>query len=100
MRILACMARTRTTRRRELDPVLVKWGSDMRDRRRRLLGISQAEFATRLDPPVDQSTVARWEAGVMEPRRHYKPQIAELLHAAPEVLFASPPPTRRNVEVG
>lgn len=49
--------------------------------------MSQAELGAMLDPPVTQATVSRWEAGLMEPRRAYKAQIAIALGVNPEALF-------------
>lgn len=49
--------------------------------------MTQLELGELLDPPVAQSTVARWERGQMEPRRHYKAQLARILHADARILF-------------
>lgn len=49
--------------------------------------MSQKALGEKLDPPVGQSTVARWESGLMEPRRHYKAQLARALHTDVRVLF-------------
>jgi len=49
--------------------------------------MTQAELGERLEPRVSQSTIARWEAGRMEPRRKYKPQLAAALSADVRMLF-------------
>lgn len=49
--------------------------------------LTQEQLGQLLDPPVDQSTVARWEAGRHEPRRHYKRQLAHILHTDVRFLF-------------
>lgn len=80
------------------DPLLSKWGKNIRTTRCLRNGdgemrkpgqecMTQAELGASLDPPVSQATVARWEAGLMEPRRAYKVQLAESLSVAPEALF-------------
>lgn len=43
--------------------------------------MTQAELGDRLEPKVTQGTVARWERGQMEPRRHFKAQLDRVLHA-------------------
>ncbi len=50
-------------------------------------GMSQTDLGELLDPPVTQATVSRWEAGVMEPRRHYKAQLAHALGVPAPALF-------------
>lgn len=82
-----------------VDPVLREWGANIRIQREAhapdgsLLAsdeqpcMTQADLGQLLDPPVAQSTVARWERGQMEPRRHYKAQLARILHAAAQMLF-------------
>lgn len=80
------------------DPLLVEWGKQIRSRREALNAdgqlrqrdqpaMTQDQLGRLLDPPVDQSTVARWENGDMEPRRHYKAQLTELLHTDAQFLF-------------
>lgn len=49
--------------------------------------MTQAQLGELLDPPVHQTTVARWEAGDMEPRRQYKRQLAHVLHTDIRLLF-------------
>jgi DNA-binding XRE family transcriptional regulator len=49
--------------------------------------LTQAQLGELLDPPVTQSTVARWEAGRYEPRRHYKRQLAHVLGTDVRFLF-------------
>ena len=81
------------------DPILVVWGQNMRFQREALnarglpkrpdeLCMTQRELGERLLPPVHQTTVARWEAGEMEPRRHYKAQIATHLRTDARLLFS------------
>lgn len=50
--------------------------------------MTQAELGELLEPVVTQGTVARWERGQMEPRRHYKAQLDRVLHAN-GTLFAT-----------
>lgn len=49
--------------------------------------MTQEQLGALLDPPVDQSTVARWENGDMEPRRQYKAQLSYLFHTDGQFLF-------------
>lgn len=49
--------------------------------------MTQKDLAEAMDPPVSQSTVARWEDGVMEPRRHFKIQLARQFCTDVAVLF-------------
>lgn len=49
--------------------------------------MTQAELGALFDPPVHQSTVARWEAGQMEPRRQHKAQLARILMTDVSMLF-------------
>lgn len=49
--------------------------------------MTQAQLGDLLNPPVHQTTVARWEAGQIEPRRHYKRQLAHVLHTDVRFLF-------------
>lgn len=69
-----------------MDETLRLWGEAIR-LRREFLRLSQAEVAAHMDPPVTQPTVARWERGLMEPRRHYKAQLAALLQTDARMLF-------------
>lgn len=85
------------------DETLRQWGENIRIFREqhdahgdpippRLRGktpsLTQAQLGQFLDPAVDQSTVARWERGMFEPRRRYKAQLAAVLHTDVRVLFA------------
>lgn len=70
-----------------MDETLRQWGENIRIYRE-TLGLSQAELADSLDPPVNQSTVVRWEKGLMEPRRWYKAQLAARLHTDVRILFS------------
>lgn len=56
--------------------------------------MGQADLGALLTPPVTQATVSRWEAGRMEPRRIYKPQLARILGVDVSTLF---PMTREAV---
>lgn len=56
--------------------------------------LTQAGLGQLLDPPVTQVTVARWEAGLREPRRHHKAQLAAVLHRDYFQLF---PAVRQGV---
>lgn len=49
--------------------------------------MGQADLGALLDPPVSQATVSRWEAGLMEPRRHYKAQLGRILGVDVTTLF-------------
>ena len=49
--------------------------------------MTQEQLGALMDPPVDQSTVARWENGDIEPRRHYKAQLSSLFHTDGQFLF-------------
>lgn len=49
--------------------------------------MSQADLGALLAPPVTQATVSRWESGRMEPRRHYKAQIADRLGVDVATVF-------------
>lgn len=80
------------------DPLLVEWGRQIRHRREALnaagdlrreteSSMTQEQLGALMEPPVDQSTVARWENGDMEPRRQYKAQLADLLHTDGQFLF-------------
>lgn len=81
------------------DEVLRIWGSNIKGRRNLLAPdgslratadaprMSQADLGHLLDPPVAQSTIARWERGLMEPRRHYKAQIANVLMSDVSMIF-------------
>lgn len=82
-----------------IDPVLAEWGRNIRERRQLLNGdgrlrssalqepMSQRQLGEAMDPPVHQSTVARWESGAVEPRRLYKQQLAGLLQVSTSMLF-------------
>lgn len=82
-----------------MDITLSRWGKNIETTRqlRRPDGslrksnaqpaMSQADLGALLDPPVTQATVSRWESGIMEPRRHYKAQVAAALGVDPLALF-------------
>lgn len=84
------------------DPNLERWGRRLAERRSRTrpdgtpktsdadATMTQADCAALMDPPVRQSTVARWEAGTFEPRRHYRQQLAALYRTSVETLFDPP----------
>lgn len=80
------------------DPLLAEWGRQIRCRREALNAdgrlrhqndpaMTQERLGALMDPPVDQSTVARWENGDIEPRRHYKAQLSDLFHTDGQFLF-------------
>lgn len=81
------------------DEVLRQWGQNIRNSRAQLkpngdlrksgadAEMTQAQLGALLDPPVRQSTVARWERGLMEPRRTYKAQLARVLYLDVSTLF-------------
>lgn len=84
----------------EIDADLVGWGLILRHHRLRLnsdgdvrgetdASMTQKELGNQLDPPVAQSTVAKWESGAAEPRRRYREQIRDVL-GAPELYVGSP----------
>lgn len=81
-----------------MDETLRLWGENIRLRRLLLNSageprtsdeapMTQEELGALLTPPVTQATVARWERGLMEPRRHYKAQLAHRLLTDARVLF-------------
>lgn len=90
------------------DPTLAQWGANIARQRKamravydddgNLIGtaprmsgddvpLSQEQLGQLLDPPVVQSTITRWENGVMEPRRHYKNELARRLYLSTSLLF-------------
>lgn len=69
-----------------MDETLRLWGTNIRNSRRGL-GFNQTQLAEMLDPPVTQGTIARWERGQMEPRRHHKAQLASILQCDVRLLF-------------
>jgi len=50
-------------------------------------GLSQEALANLVLPRVSQSTIARWEAGAVEPKREHRRQIAQILGTDPATLF-------------
>jgi hypothetical protein len=69
---------------------LADWGLILFRFRRRLNGdgdpiqpgddhMTQEELGQLLDPPVTQGTVAKWEAGLAEPRRRYREQLGQII---------------------
>lgn len=54
---------------------------------RTMYKLSQAELASRLDPPVTKAAVSEWERGVSSPRRHLQVQLAREFSAPWSVLF-------------
>jgi DNA-binding XRE family transcriptional regulator len=82
------------------DETLRQWGENIAIRRQALNAdgrlrkatepaMTQRQLGDRLDPPVHQSTVARWEAGITEPRRRYKAQLCSVLLADYRMLFSA-----------
>lgn len=81
-----------------MDETLRQWGENIRYSREALntkgelrsngeQPLTQEQLGQMLDPPVGQSTVARWERGYMEPRRQYKAQLAQALCTDARMLF-------------
>lgn len=68
------------------DPQLKEWGEQIASRRL-MLKMSQEELAALMEPPVAQSTVARWECGLTEPRRGHRQRLAEVLMTEAHILF-------------
>lgn len=99
MRIIHAVGSTVPVDSGAADAVLREWGANIRIQREAHAAdgtfltsderpcMTQLELGELLDPPVAQSTVARWERGQMEPRRHYKAQLARILHADARILF-------------
>lgn len=69
-----------------MDETLRQWGENIR-LRRMAMKMKQEDLGALLTPKVTQGTVARWERGLMEPRRHYKSQLAAALHTDVRLLF-------------
>lgn len=80
------------------DEELRQWGENIQLRRNALNSsgalrtgddeaMTQAQLGLLMDPPVHQSTIARWEAGLIEPRRHFKAQLATVLMTDVRMLF-------------
>lgn len=67
-----------------MDETLRTWGANLR-RFREAFGKSQDEVAAELE--VAQATIARWEAGRMEPRRQMKVRLAEYYCTDVAILF-------------
>jgi transcriptional regulator with XRE-family HTH domain len=61
-------------------------GSQILEHRRRL-GWEQADLAQRLQAPVSQQTVSRWESGRSRPRRAVVVELAELFGVDPTELL-------------
>lgn len=68
------------------DEELRLWGENLRDQRE-ALNLNQTELARQFDPPLSQSTIARWERGLVEPRREHKRRLAEILKTDARLLF-------------
>lgn len=77
----------RTTKRISADETLRGWGRAIRAHRRSL-GIVQATLGAMLSPPVNQSSVNRWEHGLIEPSRDNKVELARIFGVDANVLFA------------
>lgn len=60
------------------------WGKTIKVLRE-ALGLSQEDLAKIVE--VQQSSVARWEAGISAPRDKHKLRLAEALHTDVRVLF-------------
>lgn len=90
------------------DETLRTWGKGIRDRRlgldaegmpimrrKKVRPMTAAQLGALLNPPVNQSTVNRWERGIIEPSRHNKAELGRVLFADVAVLF----PLTRSVAV-
>ena len=88
-----------------MDETLRTWGRNIQLRREALNAdgaprdvkasepsMTQAQLGEMLEPPVHQTTIARWEAGRMEPRRHHKAELSRVLMTDVAMLF----PLTRN----
>lgn len=84
------------------DPDLVGWGLILQHARRCLNAagdrregaeepMTQQQLGERLDPAVGQGTVAKWELGLREPRRHYREQLADIA-GMPGLFLGRPDP--------
>lgn len=84
------------------DPLLLAWGLGIRwlrlhhDAHGNTLEdgaepMTQAQMGDSLDPPVSQGCVAKWEAGLREPKRRYKKQIADLFEVPQATIFVNDP---------
>jgi len=69
-----------------MDETLRGWGENIKIRRE-FLKLTQKDLADLFEPPLTQSTVARWERGLMEPRRDHKRRLAEVLASDVRMLF-------------
>lgn len=88
------------------DETLREWGANIRSLRLTLNPdgtprrteeepvLTPARLGALLNPPVAQSTVSRWERGLIEPSRHNKVQLATILMTDVRMLF---PLTRSTV---
>lgn len=83
-----------------MDETLRTWGKNIQLRREVLNAdgvprnvkanepsMTQAQLGEMLEPPVHQSTIARWEAGQMEPKRRHKAELARILMTDVAMLF-------------
>ncbi|MCU1492289.1 MAG: Helix-turn-helix domain [Acidimicrobiaceae bacterium] len=70
----------------DLDPVLVRWGDNIRRRRAEFEDDHTQGWLARACR-VSLNTVWRWEHGYMEPHRRMKARIAEALETDVETLF-------------
>lgn len=67
-----------------MDETTRLWGANLQ-RWRGFLNLSQQAVADELQ--ISQSTVARWENGLAEPRRHHKVMLAEFYGTDVSILF-------------
>ena len=74
------------------DETLRRWGANLRKQRENH-GLDQLALGKKLRPEVVQTTVSRWERGLVEPSRAYKEQLAFVLHTDADLLF---PLSRRD----
>lgn len=66
------------------------WGANIARQRHRHDRLSQSELGMMLEPPVHQTTVARWEKGSVEPSLEQKMQISHALGVPIHEIFPLP----------
>lgn len=69
------------------DGTLQAWGRKIRVTRRSL-ALNQTQLGALLDPAVNQSTVNRWERGLIEPNRVNKRELARVLDVNVDEFFS------------
>ncbi len=66
--------------------IRITWGGTIKQLRLKQ-DLRQTEFAQLFDPPVSQSTVARWERGAAEPSIRHKLEMGRIFGMPTGVLF-------------